>query len=165
MARPCIMGVDNYRALYTFPAPLVHALVAHQESEGSPSTHPTPVTRPSLSPQTGYLISSGDLGESANTAGWDTQVQMEADVTGALGATGWTVIRGNDVDPATGHVDQAREGSSLFAGDFSGTTTIEAEFSRSILEPWCDKVTFGAEVTGEDRQRFRRAKDPPQLPQ
>jgi acetolactate decarboxylase len=30
-------------------------------------------------------------------------------------------------------VDQAREASSLFAGDFSGTTTIEAEFSRSIL--------------------------------
>ena len=32
-----------------------------------------------------------------------------------------------------GHVDQDREASSLFAGDFVGTTTIEAEFSRSIL--------------------------------
>lgn len=32
-----------------------------------------------------------------------------------------------------GHVDQDREASSLFAGDFVGTTSIEAEFSRSIL--------------------------------
>ncbi len=65
---------------------------------------------------TAYLISSGDLRESANTAGWSTQVALENIVATALGEHGWTVVRANGVDPATGHgfISSQRMGLEIF---------------------------------------------------
>jgi hypothetical protein len=100
---------------------------------------PVLATRPALAPHTAYLISSGDLRESANTAGWDTQVQMEADVTKALGALGWSVIRGNGVDPQTGHgfISSQRMGMEVFKGIPTHAPLIVAEavwqYSHHVL--------------------------------
>ncbi|GAB3127135.1 fucose isomerase [Glaciibacter psychrotolerans] len=79
-------------------------------------TLPTAAVRPTKAPQTAYLIASGDLRESANTAGWPTQVELEAGVTGVLNGFGWTVIRANGVDPATGHgfISSQRMGLEVF---------------------------------------------------
>ncbi len=77
---------------------------------------PPAATRPEAAPKTAYLIASGDLRESANTAGWATQSQMEADVTAALGDLGWSVVRANGVDPKTGHgfISSQRMGLEVF---------------------------------------------------
>src|SRR5258708_4846088 len=64
---------------------------------------PVVARRPSAPPQTAYLIASGDLRESANVAGWPTQLSLEGAVITACAELGWTVIRANDVDPVTGH--------------------------------------------------------------
>jgi hypothetical protein len=79
-------------------------------------TTPTVTPRPALAPATAYLIASGDLRESANTAGWKIQSQMESDVTKALGDRGWSVIRANGVDPLTGHgfISSQRMGLEVF---------------------------------------------------
>src|SRR5205823_3278648 len=45
---------------------------------------PVTLTRPAAPEQTAYLITSGDLRESANVAGWPTQVELEAGVTRVL---------------------------------------------------------------------------------
>lgn len=82
------------------------------------STYTFPATRPSVAapPRTAYLIASGDLRESANVAGWPTQVELEAGVTGVLNDLGWDVIRANEVDPATGHgfISSQRMGLEVF---------------------------------------------------
>lgn len=52
-------------------------------------TLPAPSVRPEAAPRTAYLITSGDLRESANVAGWPTQVELEAAVTAAIEAHGW----------------------------------------------------------------------------
>jgi len=77
---------------------------------------PTPAERPAVRPKTAYLIASGDLRESANTAGWPTQVALESAVTGVLNQLGWEVIRANEVDPATGHgfISSQRMGLEVF---------------------------------------------------
>ncbi|WP_324012980.1 fucose isomerase [Microbacterium sp. JZ37] len=77
---------------------------------------PEPSTRPALAPKTAYLIASGDLRESANVAGWPTQVALESAVTRVLNDLGWQVIRANDVDPATGHgfISSQRMGLEVF---------------------------------------------------
>ncbi|MFC8733363.1 fucose isomerase [Luteimicrobium sp. NPDC057192] len=77
---------------------------------------PTSAPRPPLAPRTAYLVASGDLRESANVAGWPTQQAVEAAVTGALEDLGWTVVRANGVDPATGHgfVSSQRMGLEVF---------------------------------------------------
>ncbi|QEW04613.1 fucose isomerase [Microbacterium lushaniae] len=79
-------------------------------------TLPAPVTRPKGEPKTAYLIASGDLRESANVAGWPTQAAMEAAVTRAFESLGWSVVRANDVDPATGHgfISSQRMGLEVF---------------------------------------------------
>ncbi|MGA7147293.1 MAG: fucose isomerase [Microbacterium sp.] len=79
-------------------------------------TLPTPRERATVPPRTAYLIASGDLRESANSAGWPTQAQMEADVTAALGELGWTVVRANGIDPDTGHgfISSQRMGLEVF---------------------------------------------------
>lgn len=79
-------------------------------------TLPERTERPALAPKTAYLIASGDLRESANTAGWATQVELEAGVTGVLEALGWSVIRANGVDSATGHgfISSQRMGMEVF---------------------------------------------------
>ncbi len=79
-------------------------------------TLPATVERPAATPNTAFLIASGDLRESANTAGWAIQSAMEADVTAALEELGWRVVRANGVDPATGHgfISSQRMGLEVF---------------------------------------------------
>ena len=77
---------------------------------------PDPLIRPALAPRTAYLIASGDLRESANVAGWSTQVQLEGVIAKALANSGWSVVRANEVDPATGHgfISSQRMGLEVF---------------------------------------------------
>ncbi|MDF9877919.1 fucose isomerase [Cellulosimicrobium cellulans] len=78
---------------------------------------------PELAPETRapestvYLVASGDLRESANVAGWPTQVELERLLTDAFAANGWKVVRANDVDPETGHgfISSQRMGLDVFA--------------------------------------------------
>ncbi|MEU4361171.1 fucose isomerase [Promicromonospora sp. NPDC023987] len=73
--------------------------------------------RPADAPErTAYLVASGDLRESANVAGWPTQLGLERVLTDAFAAHGWTVQRANDVDPATGHgfISSQRMGLDVF---------------------------------------------------
>lgn len=79
-------------------------------------TLPTPRERRSTPARTAYLIASGDLRESANVAGWATQVELEAGVTRVLNDLGWQVVRANDVDPETGHgfISSQRMGLEVF---------------------------------------------------
>lgn len=79
-------------------------------------TLPTPVVRPTLTPETAYLIASGDLRESANVAGWQTQAELEAGVTSVLRSLGWSVVRPFEVDPAKGHgfIRSQRMGMEVF---------------------------------------------------
>ncbi|WP_425954560.1 fucose isomerase [Xylanimonas sp. McL0601] len=82
----------------------------------------TPYAVPTLAPepvapaQTAYLVASGDLRESANTAGWPTQVKLEQVLTDAFAAQGWTLVRANGVDPATAHgfISSQRMGLEVF---------------------------------------------------
>lgn len=77
---------------------------------------PAVAQRPEAEPKTAYLIASGDLRESANTAGWATQAAMEADITAAFEELGWRVVRANAVDQATGHgfISSQRMGIEVF---------------------------------------------------
>jgi hypothetical protein len=77
---------------------------------------PAASVRPTAPAATAYLIASGDLRESANTAGWPTQSQMEADITAAFAEIGWAVVRANDVDARTGHgfISSQRMGLEVF---------------------------------------------------
>lgn len=79
-------------------------------------TLPAPSIRPIAEPRTAYLITSGDLRESANVAGWPTQVELEAGVTRVLEDLGWRVVRPFGVDPATGHgfISSQRMGLEVF---------------------------------------------------
>ncbi|CAM3385366.1 fucose isomerase [Isoptericola cucumis] len=77
------------------------------------------VTDPPAAPEnTVYLVASGDLRESANAAGWSTQVGLERILTDAFAAHGRKVVRANDVDPATGHgfISSQRMGLEVFRG-------------------------------------------------
>ncbi|MDR6199750.1 hypothetical protein QE374_001659 [Microbacterium sp. SORGH_AS428] len=90
-------------------------------------------------PRTAYLISSGDLRESANVAGWPAQVELEAAVTRVLGDLGWSVVRANDVDPATGHgfISSQRMGMEVFKSIPAEAPLIVAEavwqYSHHVL--------------------------------
>lgn len=77
---------------------------------------PTVRSRPATTPRTAWLIASGDLRESANTAGWAVQEKMEADVTAAFADLGWEVVRANAVDPELGHgfIRSQRMGLEVF---------------------------------------------------
>lgn len=79
-------------------------------------TLPQVQERPTAAPHTAYLIASGDLRESANTAGWPTQVELEQGVTDVLKDLGWSVVRANEVDPKTGHgfISSQRMGLEVF---------------------------------------------------
>jgi len=74
--------------------------------------------RPSAPAQTAYLLASGDLRESANIAGWPTQLKLESVVITACAELGWTVIRANEADPLTGHgfISSQRMGLEVFKG-------------------------------------------------
>ncbi|KRB36877.1 fucose isomerase [Microbacterium sp. Root180] len=79
-------------------------------------TLPTARRRTAAPANTAYLIASGDLRESANAAGWPTQVELEAAVTRVLDELGWEVVRANGVDPETGHgfISSQRMGLEVF---------------------------------------------------
>ncbi|GAA4287605.1 fucose isomerase [Georgenia daeguensis] len=79
-------------------------------------TLPAPVTARSVPERTAYLVPSGDLRESANVAGWPSQVELERVVSDALAAHGWTVERALGVDPQTGHgfISSQRMGMEVF---------------------------------------------------
>ncbi|MGN7948662.1 fucose isomerase [Microbacterium sp. 22215] len=102
-------------------------------------TLPAPASRPASAPKTAYLIASGDLREAANTGGWPVQVELEAGVTGVFADLGWTVIRANDVDPATGHgfISSQRMGLEVFKNIPTDAPLIVAEavwqYSHHVL--------------------------------
>ena len=95
--------------------------------------------RPSAAPRTAYLIASGDLRESANTAGWPVQAAMEADIARAFAELGWTVSRAHEVDPETGHgfISSQRMGMEVFRNVPDGAPLIVAEavwqYSHHVL--------------------------------
>ncbi len=90
-------------------------------------------------PRTAYLIASGDLRESANTAGWPTQVALEAGVTSVFESLGWSVVRANSVDPVTGHgfISSQRMGMTVFKSIPTDAPLIVAEavwqYSHHVL--------------------------------
>jgi hypothetical protein len=77
---------------------------------------PTPRVEAQAEPRTAYLIASGDLRLSANVQCWPVQQQLEADVTRAVQALGWSVRRAHQFDPAAGHgfIDSQRRGIEVF---------------------------------------------------
>ena len=77
-------------------------------------TIPTPAP---AEPGTVYLVSSGDLRESANVASWPVQEALEQMITRAIEAQGRRVVRAHGVDPATGHgfINSQRKGLEVFA--------------------------------------------------
>lgn len=79
-------------------------------------TFPEPTRRQSLAERTVYLITSGDLRESANAASWSAQLALEEQVSAQVRHAGWTVVRGFDPDPATGHgfISSQRMGLDVF---------------------------------------------------
>ncbi|MFE5334514.1 fucose isomerase [Isoptericola sp. NPDC056573] len=77
---------------------------------------PTIPEPPAAPPQTVYLVASGDLRESANVAGWPTQVGLERLLGDAFAGHGWKVVRAHEVDPETGHgfISSQRMGLEVF---------------------------------------------------
>lgn len=101
---------------------------------------PTVTPRPAAgAPKTAYLISSGDLRESANVAGWPTQAVLEEVVVSACTRLEWTVVRANDVDPVTGHgfISSQRMGMEVFKNIPADAPLIVAEavwqYSHHVL--------------------------------
>src|SRR5699024_4203397 len=78
---------------------------------------PVPLAELSAPAKTVYLVASGDLRESANTAGWPTQVELEKILTDAFAEHGWRVERAHEVDPETCHgfISSQRMGMNIFA--------------------------------------------------
>ncbi len=79
-------------------------------------TLPAPVRPVAAAAKTAYLVASGDLRESANTAGWPTQQAMEHALARAFAELGWSIVRSNEVDPARGHgfITSQRMGLEVF---------------------------------------------------
>ena len=102
-------------------------------------TLPTVSDRGQAAEKTAYLISSGDLRESANTAGWSTQVALEEALATAFEAVGYSIVRANDVDPETGHgfISNQRMGMDVFADIPADAPVIVAEavwqYSHHVL--------------------------------
>lgn len=80
-------------------------------------TFPAVETLAPAPPRTAYLIASGDLRPAANEMGWPTQVELERFVHDAFEAIGWNIVRGNEIDPVTGHgfISSQRMGLDVFA--------------------------------------------------
>ncbi|MDQ1580989.1 MAG: hypothetical protein QOD05_1764 [Microbacteriaceae bacterium] len=103
---------------YAFPAP-------HQETI--------------VPPLTAYLIASGDLRESANVAGWETQAALEETLWAAFAELGWSIVRANPIDSATGHgfISSQRMGLDVFKNIPADAPLIVAEavwqYSHHVL--------------------------------
>ena len=102
-------------------------------------TIPVPRAAQAAPEKTAYLIASGDLRESANTAGWGVQEAMERDITSAFAELGWTVKRANPVDPDLGHgfIRSQRMGIEVFRDIPADAPLIVAEavwqYSHHVL--------------------------------
>src|SRR5665648_909541 len=100
---------------------------------------PAPVPSLTTPERTAYLVASGDLRESANVAGWSSQVELERIVTESLADNGWQVIRANAVDPERGHgfISSQRMGLEVFGGIPADVPLIVAEavwqYSHHVL--------------------------------
>jgi hypothetical protein len=100
---------------------------------------PALTPRPSASPQTAYLVASGDLRVDANRDGWKTQEALEAAIAAALGKFGWQVSRAHDFDANAGHgfIDSQRLGIEVFARIPTDAPIIVAEsiwqYSHHVL--------------------------------
>jgi hypothetical protein len=69
-----------------------------------------------LKPKRAYLMSNGDLRLSANQKCWPEQEKMEAVLTKALKAEGWTVVRAHPYDKQKRHgfIDSQKMGMEVF---------------------------------------------------
>ncbi|WJL96988.1 fucose isomerase [Microbacterium sp. ET2] len=94
---------------------------------------------PPATERTAWLIASGDLRESANIAGWPTQIEMETKIAAVFAEEGWNVQRAHPVDPVTGHgfISSQRMGMDVFRDIPRDTPLIVAEavwqYSHHIL--------------------------------
>ena len=72
--------------------------------------------RPEAKPKTVYLVANGDLRESTNIATWETQQEMEAQLTRAINECGWEVERAHGYDPERKHgfIQNQRMGMDVF---------------------------------------------------
>jgi len=63
-----------------------------------------------------YTVASGDLRLAANVTCWPTQERLEADLSTAVAALGWSVRRGHPLDSVKGHgfIDSQRAGIEVF---------------------------------------------------
>jgi hypothetical protein len=92
-----------------------------------------------LKPKHAYLMSNGDLRLSANQKCWPEQAKMEAILTKALKAEGWTVVRAHPYDKQKQHgfIDSQRMGMEVFRGLDPEAPLIVAEcvwqYSHHIL--------------------------------
>ncbi|MFI8595688.1 fucose isomerase [Rothia koreensis] len=87
-------------------------------TDSAPTTYRFPPQAPSpeAPEQTVILIPSGDLRESANTASWSAQQELERLVTDVVESTGWSVQRGFEPDQERGHgfIRSQRMGIDVF---------------------------------------------------
>src|SRR3989475_8140600 len=69
-----------------------------------------------LKPKQVYLMSNGDLRLSANQKCWPEQAKMEAILTKALKAEGWTAVRAHPFDEQKRHgfIDSQKMGMEVF---------------------------------------------------
>lgn len=77
---------------------------------------PKASARPEAKPKTVYLVANGDLREVTNRATWETQKEMEAQLTRAINECGWQVERAHEYDPEREHgfIQNQRMGMDVF---------------------------------------------------
>ena len=82
-----------------------------------------------LKPRRVYLMANGDLRLSANQQCWPEQAKMEAILTKALRAEGWTVVRAHPFDKEKKHgfIDSQKMGMEVFRKLDSNAPLIVAE--------------------------------------
>jgi hypothetical protein len=92
-----------------------------------------------VAPNEVLLVASGDLRHSANVAGWQAQLEMEAQIAEVLSAEGFTVRRAHDYDPELGHgfIWNQRMGMDIFKNIHPDAPLIVAEtiwqYSHHVL--------------------------------
>lgn len=85
------------------------------------------------------LVASGDLRQSANRMCWPAQEQLEAKLSDALRAEGFTLRRAHPYDPGLGHgfIHSQRMGMDVFAGIHPEAPLVVAEavwqYSNHVL--------------------------------
>ena len=100
----------------------------------TPSRKPAPRSKSPV-----YLVASGDLRVSANRTCEKAQAAMEAQLTAAIAAEGYTVKRAHSFDPAKGHgfIDSQQYGMEIFRSIPKDAPVIVAEavwqYSHHVL--------------------------------